>query len=80
MHYYGRSLYNGLSQSGICNVTIFHKNQGKTYRIPISEGTKPVASIEVGNTVRSGSEEALTVVRVHTDRIPKLTIPREEKE
>ena len=46
LDYYGPSIYNSMSQSGVCKVTIMYKGIGRVYDIPMStNNTKNVTEI-----------------------------------
>lgn len=57
--YYGPSTENWMSQSGVCQVNILYKGQGRTYSIPLTEGdTKAVTEITIPQGTYSRAADA----------------------
>lgn len=60
--YYGRSTYNGMSQSGVCQVNILYKGHGKTFSIPLTENDeKSVTEITLPQGTYTRSADAPNV-------------------
>lgn len=62
VHYYGESTYNGMSQCGVCKVTIMYKGHGKVYDVPMNneDDYQNVTSIDVptGALYRNATEQS----------------------
>lgn len=72
--YFGPSILNDMSQSGICDVTIYFEGKGPTYHIPMSSGSAYVAQIILPDGVISRAEEDIKVqfYPISTYDIPKV--------
>lgn len=79
INYYGRSAYNGLSQSGTCHVSIYYNNQGQKFDIPISSGVAYVAKVTITSNSRGASTPDVILQPIATSNHTLRKIRAENK-
>lgn len=72
--YYGPSTYNGMSQSGVCQVSILYKGHGKTFSIPLTiDDEKSVTEITIPQGTYTRSADAPDIKIRFSRKEPKIS-------